>query len=144
VKEARLETKNRVVIIQTCDDIITEAEECVAAHKEYLRSLQERGEPISSSLRQKAILLTFRSVNSINAETVVSRHYELKAVVEHFKRVERPDEYMIPIESLKPTMNWSVDWLARDDAKLLVGIWRHGFGSWEQISQVSHPCSSAT
>lgn len=136
MKEAKLEAKNRVIIIQTCDDIISQAEECIAAHKEHLRSLQERGEPISSSLRQKAILLTFQSVPSINAETVVSRHYELKALVEHFKRVDHPENYVIPIDSLKPTMNWTVDWLPSDDAKLLVGIWRHGFGSWEQISKV--------
>ncbi|CAD6582432.1 MAG: hypothetical protein TREMPRED_003281 [Tremellales sp. Tagirdzhanova-0007] len=135
VKEARLESKNRVIIIQTCEEIITQAEECIATHKAHIRSLQDRGEPISSSLRQKAILFEYRSVAGINAETIVARHYELKALVEHFKRVESIETYSIPHDNLKPTMNWSVEWGPVDEGHLLVGIWRHGFGSWEQISQ---------
>ncbi|WVQ84586.1 hypothetical protein IAT38_006740 [Cryptococcus sp. DSM 104549] len=135
VKEAKLENKNRVVIIQTCEDIITHAEDAVGKHKSHIRELQERGEPISSSLRQKAILFTYKGVPSINAETVVSRYYELKALVEHFKRVEDTTTYSIPHDNLKPTMNWTVEWGAKDDSHLLVGLWRHGFGSWEAIAQ---------
>lgn len=125
------------MIIQTCEDVIQEAEASVAAHKAYIRELQEKGESISSSLRQKAILFTFRKVAAINAETVIARHYELKAVVEHFKRFDDVSDYQIPIGSLKPTTNWTVNWDATDDAHLLIGIWRHGFGSWEQIMQAS-------
>ncbi|WRT70120.1 uncharacterized protein IL334_007114 [Kwoniella shivajii] len=135
VKEAKLEAKNRVIIIQTCEDIITQAEEAVTNHRNHIRELQEKGEPISSSLRQKAVLFTYKTVTAINAETVVARYYELKALVEHFKRIEDISTYSIPYDSLKPTMNWTVDWNANDDAHLLLGIWRHGFGSWEPISQ---------
>lgn len=106
-------------------------------HKNHIRDLQDRGEPISSSLRQKAILFTYQTVSSINAETVIARYYELKAVVEHFKRVDDLDAYEIPVDNLKPTMNWTVEWGHKDDAHLLIGVWRHGFGSWEQICQVS-------
>ncbi len=137
VKEARLEAKNRVIIIQTCGDVISQAEECIAEHKAHIRGLQDRGEPISSSLRQKAILFEYKSVGGINAETIVARHYELKALVEHFKRVDNIDAYFVPHDNLKPTLNWTVEWGAIDDAHLLIGIWRHGFGSWEQITQVS-------
>lgn len=137
IKEARLEGKNRVIIIQTCEEIIAQAEEAVAERKAHIRELQDKGEPITSSLRQKAVLFQYKSVGGLNAETVAARHYELKALVEHFKRIGDPDEYAIPHEHLKPTMNWTVDWTAKDDAHLVVGIWRHGFGSWEQITQVS-------
>ena len=125
-----------MIIIQTCEEIISQAEDCIATHKAHIRSLQDRGEPISSSLRQKAILFEYRSVAGINAETIVARHYELKALVEHFKRVEDIEAYSIPHDNLKPTMNWSVEWGPVEEGHLLVGIWRHGFGSWEQISQV--------
>ncbi|OCF38014.1 chromodomain-helicase-DNA-binding protein 1 [Kwoniella heveanensis BCC8398] len=135
VKEAKLENKNRVVIIQTCEDMVTQAEEAVSAHRAHLRDLQERGEPISSSLRQKAILFSYKTVTALNAETVVARYYELKALVEHFKRVDDLSKYEIPHDSLKPTMNWTVDWTPKDDAHLLIGIWRHGMGSWEAIAQ---------
>jgi chromodomain-helicase-DNA-binding protein 1 len=132
-----LEAKNRILITQTCEEIIAEAEEAIAAHKSHIKDLQDRGEPISSSLRQKAVLFTYKTVGGLNAETIVARHYELKAVVEHFKRADDLDDYSVPVESLKPTMNWTVDWTAAEDAHLLIGIWRHGFGSWELMAQVS-------
>lgn len=134
VREAKLETKNRVMIIQTCEDILAQAEEEVAKHKGAIRELQERGEPVPSSLRQKAILFTYKSVAAINADTLVARYYELKAVMEHFKR-ESIENYTLPFDSLKPTMNWSVDWLPVDDAHLLVGLYKYGFSSWDLIAE---------
>lgn len=41
--------------------------------------------------------------------------------------------WQIPVEHLKGTQNWSVPWTDRDDSALLVGIWKHGFGCWEEI-----------
>jgi chromodomain-helicase-DNA-binding protein 1 len=140
VKEAKLENKNRVVVIQTCEDIITQAEDAVNAHKAHIRDLQDRGEPITSSLRQKAILFTYLTVTAINAETVIARYYELKALVEHFKRISQLEGYEIPIDNLKSTSNWTVDWGIKEDTHLLIGIWRHGFGSWEQIHHVRLTC----
>jgi chromodomain-helicase-DNA-binding protein 1 len=146
VKEAKLESKNRVVIIQTCEEIIAQAEETIAAHRAHLKALQDQGETISSALRQKAVLFTYKTVGGLNAETIVARHYELKAMVTHFDRIieeEGKDEsvmegYKIPVENLKPTTNWSVDWTDEDDSHLLLGIWRHGFGSWEAMTLVCH------
>ena len=116
--------------------MIAEAEECIWKHKEDIRNRQAAGETITSSMRQKAILLTFRTVANINAETLVSRHYELKALIEHFKRVPDPLTWSIPHENIKPTMNWNVEWTSQEDSRLLVGIWKYGFGSWEQMANV--------
>lgn len=41
--------------------------------------------------------------------------------------------WKIPVDHLKSTQNWSVPWSDRDDSALLVGIWKHGFGCWEEI-----------
>jgi chromodomain-helicase-DNA-binding protein 1 len=138
VKEARLEGKNRVLITQTCEEIITQAEAAIKAHKDHLKDLTDRGETISSSLRQKAILFTYKTVSGLNAETIVARHYELKALVEHFKAVDDIDSYAatMPLKNLKPTMNWTVQWESTEDAHLLIGIWRHGFGGWELMKDV--------
>jgi chromodomain-helicase-DNA-binding protein 1 len=139
VKEARLEAKNRVLITQTCEEIIAQAEAAIKLHKDHLKDLQDRGETISSSLRQKAVLFTYKTVAGLNAETIVARHYELKALVEHFKRFTNLETYAedMPLENLKPTMNWTVNWEKADDAHLLIGIWRHGFGGWELMKDVS-------
>lgn len=124
------------MVTQTCDEMIAQAEQCIWAHKEDIRTRQAAGETITSSMRQKAVLLTFRTVANINAETLVSRHYELKALIEHFKRVPDVLAWSIPHENIKPTLNWNVDWTAQEDSRLLVGIWKYGFGSWEQIANV--------
>jgi chromodomain-helicase-DNA-binding protein 1 len=124
------------MIIQSCEDIISQAETQVAKHKAHIRQLQEQGDPLSAALRQKAVLFTYNNVTGLNAETVTSRYYELKAVVEHFKRIEDMESYRLPVDNLKPTANWSVEWTDEDDAHLLIGIWRHGFGSWDQMYTV--------
>ena len=37
------------------------------------------------------------------------------------------------MDNVKLTQNWSVPWGNSDDEALLIGIWKHGFGSWEEI-----------
>ncbi|WVQ77477.1 hypothetical protein IAR50_007163 [Cryptococcus sp. DSM 104548] len=135
VKEAKLESKNRVVIIQTCEDIVSHGEQAIKDHHAHIKDLQDKGEPISSSLRQKAILFAYKGVTGINADTIVTRYYELKALYEHFKRVDDVTQYRIPHDNLKATMNWTVEWNADDDSHLIAGIWKHGFNSWEAIAQ---------
>lgn len=39
----------------------------------------------------------------------------------------------MPMDNVKSTQNWSVPWSNSDDEALLIGIWKHGFGSWEEI-----------
>lgn len=45
--------------------------------------------------------------------------------------------WKIPVDSIKNTQSWAVPWSPKDDARLLVGIWKHGFGLWEQIQRDS-------
>lgn len=58
----------------------------------------------------------------------------LKAIAE-LAEVENRSSWRIPVDSLKKNTNWACEWTAKDDAMLLVGAWRHGFGSWEAIQQ---------
>lgn len=64
---------------------------------------------------------------------MISRHFDLKAVHEHLSVVPDIDRWRIPSDHIRPTQNWSVEWGQEEDAKLAVGIWKHGFGSWEAI-----------
>lgn len=41
--------------------------------------------------------------------------------------------WKMPMDNVKSTQNWSVPWGNSDDEALLTGIWKHGFGSWEEI-----------
>jgi chromodomain-helicase-DNA-binding protein 1 len=84
-------------------------------------------------MRQKAVLIEFRGVAGINAETVISRHFDLKALHEVLSQVQDLDNWRIPNDHIRPTLNWSVEWTPELDAKLLVGVWKYGLGSWETV-----------
>lgn len=84
-------------------------------------------------MRQKAVLIEFRGVAGINAETVISRHFDLKALHEVLSQVQDLDNWRIPNDHIRPTLNWSVEWTPELDAKLLVGVWKYGLGSWETL-----------
>jgi chromodomain-helicase-DNA-binding protein 1 len=43
----------------------------------------------------------------------------------------------VPSLPIKATQNWSCEWDQRDDAMLLVGVWRHGLGNWEAMQKDS-------
>ncbi|TKY86338.1 hypothetical protein EX895_004487 [Sporisorium graminicola] len=133
IKEGKLQDKNRQVLYQISDELVKTCEDAVAEHQAFMKGKQERGEEISSALRQKAVLVACRGITGINAETVLIRHYDLRLLAETLDNVEEPLEWRVPSEHLKATLNWAGGWDAKDDAMLLVGIWKYGFGAWEQI-----------
>lgn len=133
IKEGKLQDKNRQVLYQISDELVKTCEEAVAEHQAFMKGKQERGEEISSALRQKAVLVSCRGITGINAETVLIRHYDLRLLAETLDNVEDPLQWRVPSEHLKATLNWAGGWDATDDAMLLVGIWKYGFGAWEQI-----------
>lgn len=133
IKEGKLQDKNRQVLYQISDELVKTCEDAVAEHNAFMKGKQERGEEISSALRQKAVLVSCRGITGINAETVLIRHYDLRLLAETLDNVEDPLQWRVPSEHLKATLNWAGGWDAKDDAMLLVGIWKYGFGAWEQI-----------
>ena len=133
VAEGKLQDKNRAVLLQASDELVSLAEEKLAEHQAFIRGKQERGEEITSALRQRAVLINYRGINNINAETLLIRHNELHLLADVLEAVDDPLQWRIPVDSLKSTLNWHCTWGIEEDSRLLVGIWRHGFGSWEQI-----------
>jgi chromodomain-helicase-DNA-binding protein 1 len=131
-REAKLEDKNHAFIIETVDQIIETCERAMINHREAKARAQSDGNVPQKS---KAVLVDFRSVSNINAETVVSRHRELKILNEHIARHGDAMTWSLPVENIRPTLNWSCRWGPQDDAMLLVGAWKHGFGNWEKIQE---------
>ena len=80
VKDARLENKNRGVITQIVDDLIKLCRDAVAVKQDSLESKRVAGEEITVAMKNKAVLVTFKGITNINAETVVQRADELKIV----------------------------------------------------------------
>ena len=101
---------------------------------------QQSGEVLTNAQKSKAVLISFRGVGNINAETVLSRNRDLRILYDHLHEIEENDpdllfEWELPIENIRPTLNWSGRWGPKDDAMLLVGAYIHGFGNWEAIQK---------
>jgi len=126
--EGKLKEKNRAILVTISDELIKTCEEAVA---------EAAAAKKDEDLRQKAVLVSCRGISTINADTVLTRHHGLRILAENLDRIKdnRSElrRWTVPLDSLKPTHGWASPWYAQDDAMLLVGIWRYGFGAWEQM-----------
>ncbi|PON97641.1 histone H3-K9 methyltransferase [Trema orientale] len=85
------------------------------------------------SLDPKGPLLDFFGV-PVKANDLLSRVQELQLLAKRISRYEDPIAQFRALTYLKPS-NWSkgCGWNQIDDARLLLGIYYHGFGNWEKI-----------
>lgn len=123
------------MILETADEIIELCEQEVERNNAEKRARMAAGETLTNAQKSKAVLVTFRGVGNINAETVLSRHHDLRILYDYL--VNHPDPYSweLPIDNIRPTLNWSGRWGPKDDAMLLVGAYLYGFGNWEVIQK---------
>lgn len=118
VKEGELEKKSAQVLKDA-------ANELYAACKEALEDSDTKG--------KKAVLVTWRDIKSINAETIITRWEELSLLAQHVSSDPvKQLKFRMPVE-LKPVQQWTCEWSYKQDAMLMVGIYRYGFGSWPQM-----------
>ncbi|GJE92206.1 SNF2 family N-terminal domain-containing protein [Phanerochaete sordida] len=137
VQEAKLQDKNRGMIIDTSDDIVELCAHAVSQANQEKRARLEAGEQLTNAQKSKAVLVTYRNVGNINAETVLSRHRDLQVLFKYLSELEDPYQWTIPIDNIRPTLNWSGRWGPQDDAMLLVGAYLYGFGNWEAMQKDS-------
>lgn len=100
---------------------------------------QEKDTPLSrlaAKRREKrAVLFSFKGVKSLNAESLMNRAEDLKYLKTfiHDHNKEDPLKFKLENKNQKPVQNWSCNWNKEDDEKLLVGIYKYGYGSWTHI-----------
>ncbi|KAH9892574.1 SNF2 family N-terminal domain-containing protein [Cubamyces lactineus] len=137
VNEAKLTEKNRGMIQDTADDIIDLCQRAVDEANAEKRARIEAGETLTNAQKSKAVLVTYRGVNNINAETVLSRHHDLQILFKYLDPIpeDKLYEWTIPIDNIRPTLNWSGRWGPQEDAMLLVGAYKYGFGNWEAMAK---------
>nr|GEV55510.1 protein chromatin remodeling 5-like isoform X1 [Tanacetum cinerariifolium] len=85
------------------------------------------------SFDAKGPLLDFYGV-PVKAGEILGRVQELQLLSKRINRYSDPFSQFQALMYLKPA-TWSkgCGWNAKDDARLLLGIHRHGFGNWEKI-----------
>ncbi|KAF8919828.1 transcription regulator [Mucidula mucida] len=135
VTEAKLADKNKALIIDISDEIIDICSRAVDESEEQKRQRMDAGETLTNAQKSKAVLVTCRGVGNINAETVVSRHHDLKTLYNILSELPDPYKWSIPVENIRPTLNWSGRWGPQDDSMLLVGAYLYGFGNWETMAK---------
>ncbi|KAJ6625459.1 transcription regulator [Mycena sp. CBHHK59/15] len=135
VTESKLQDKNKGMILDVADDIIDFCTKALKDNEDQKRSRLASGEPLTNAQKSKAVLVTCRNVSNINAETVISRHRDLRILYNILSELEDPYKWSIPIENIRPTLNWSGRWGPQDDSMLLVGAYLYGFGNWEAMAK---------
>jgi len=133
VIESKLQDKNRGMMLDVADEIIEICAQAVKDSEDQKRSRVAAGETLTNAQKSKAVLVTCRGVGNINAETVLSRNRDLRILYNILVDLEDPYKWSIPIDNIRPTLNWSGRWGPQDDSMLLVGAFIYGFGNWEAM-----------
>ena len=125
-------------IAQDCDFIGRKDKEAVISiSKEYINTAREelqadeKDQTSSKAAKNRAVMFTFRGVPLNNAVIINQRVSDLSFLAARLQGQSLLN-FRIPWD-VRPVTNWKPSWNSRDDAMLLVGIYKHGFGSWEAI-----------
>ncbi|KAG9316406.1 P-loop containing nucleoside triphosphate hydrolase protein [Chiua virens] len=137
VTESKLADKHKAMIIEVADDIIELCNQAVEDSNQQKRTRIAAGETLTNAQKSKAVLVTYRNVGNINAETVLSRYRDLRILNNILGDMTQDELYnwSIPIENIRPTLNWSGRWGPQEDSMLLVGAFLYGFGNWEAMAK---------
>ncbi|TFK44392.1 SNF2 family N-terminal domain-containing protein [Crucibulum laeve] len=135
VNESKLQDKNKGMMLDVADEIIEICAQAVKENEDQKRTRIAAGETLTNAQKSKAVLVTCRGVGNINAETVLSRNRDLRILYNILSELDDPYKWSIPIENIRPTLNWSGRWGPQDDSMLLVGAFLYGFGNWEQMAK---------
>lgn len=124
------------MILDVADDIVEMCTQAVDESNASKRAKADAGEALTNAQKSRAVLVTYRNVGNINAETVVSRNRDLRLL--HVLLGDITDsvyDWTIPVDNIRPVLNWSGRWGPQEDAMLLVGAFLYGFGNWEAMQK---------
>ncbi|CCE62013.1 hypothetical protein TPHA_0B03430 [Tetrapisispora phaffii CBS 4417] len=84
---------------------------------------------------KKAVLFEFYGVKALNAESLINRSNDLKFLYDYINKRFNSDSLKFNLGARVPkaVQNWNCNWSRVDDEKLLVGVFKYGYGSWSKI-----------
>jgi chromodomain-helicase-DNA-binding protein 1 len=82
--------------------------------------------------KAKAILIEFKGLQKVNAESILQRTDDMKFLRKILQRTSPVANFRIASQ-VKAVQNWKCQWATKDDAMLLIGVDKHGHGSWYAI-----------
>ncbi|KAF2862718.1 hypothetical protein K470DRAFT_227700 [Piedraia hortae CBS 480.64] len=123
ISQARLTGHDVGVIKSTLQELHAAAVKALADAPPAAETTTKKG--------KKAVLFDFKGVKRNNASTITERPKEMRLIRKVVNEAPSWREFRIPEAS--KSANWTVKWEEREDAMLIVGMARHGFGAWTQI-----------
>ena len=154
VEEGSISNKNPVLIKHAYNEIISMSRQLVkeeAARREAaMAELERKAEELkdlkevkdlkeqtpmalwmAKKKEKKAVLFEYHGVKNINAELVLMRPSDMHALSDLIPKA-KPESFELP-SSPKQVSSWTCDWTDKDDAMLMVGVYKFGYGLWVQI-----------
>ncbi|KAJ3112268.1 hypothetical protein HDU96_004748 [Phlyctochytrium bullatum] len=113
------ETCNDAVNQAAAENVLKDGDGTVAAAK-------------SRNAKPKMVSASYLSVSNINASQLIQRIHDLQILHKRMTAVKDSSKFRLA-GTVKPPNAWHCTWSQTDDSKLLIGIYRHGFGSWRAI-----------
>lgn len=152
VEDGSISNKNPVLIKHAYNEIINISKKLVkeeeARRAQALEELEKKAKDqngnvianhgdspmalwIAKKKEKKAVLFEYQGVKNINAELVLSRPPDMKMLLAMIPE-SKPTSFELPRQP-KQVQSWNCEWDVKDDAMLLVGVHKFGYGSWVQI-----------
>lgn len=119
------------VLKSVLDDFIKAAQDAV---DEYNAKVAEEEKKLGKALNKKdrkAVLIKFGELSGVNALTAIERPAQLQTLRQAIKN--STDWRNFRLSDATKAASYSCPWGAKEDAMLLVGIDRHGFGAWPMM-----------
>ncbi|OAA43288.1 chromo domain-containing protein 1 [Metarhizium rileyi] len=131
IQEAKLVERDHEFVKSVLDDFIKAAQQAVDDN--YLKLVEEEKKTGKSLTKKdrKAVLIDFGELKKVNAETAIERPKQLQLLRNAIRSQSDWRTYRLP--DATKAANYTCPWGAKEDAMLLVGIDKHGFGAWVQI-----------
>ncbi|PTB46818.1 uncharacterized protein TrAFT101_003740 [Trichoderma asperellum] len=131
IQEAKLEERDPDFVKSVLDDFIKAAQQAVDDNSAKLAEEEKKIGKMLTKKDKKAVLIDFGELKKVNAETAIERPKQLQLLRQVIRGHTDWKTFRVP--DATKAANYSCPWGAKEDAMLLVGIDKHGFGAWAQI-----------
>jgi chromodomain-helicase-DNA-binding protein 1 len=126
IKDAGLVDRDVEMLLESMKEVYEEAKHLTLQRDEEL--LQAGS---TNKKDQKTILFDHKNFKQVNAEVILDRPRQMRAVRAALAKLSDKDSFRVP--EANNVSGWSCPWGAKEDAMLLIGTDRYGFGSWVAI-----------
>ncbi|KAI8853555.1 SNF2 family N-terminal domain-containing protein [Chytridium lagenaria] len=123
-------TKVATELVALCEEAVANSAEQAAKEPDAAAGAAAGAK--ARTQRAKMVTASYQSIPNINASQLAQRVLDLQALFNRISATKDPTKFRLS-GTVKPPHAWHCSWTQTDDSKLLVGIYKHGFGSWRAI-----------